>query len=330
MVFGLSSPVSRLRSVLVAAGLGLACGGPPMPPRSAPVEPTVSPMGPILVIGDTQRTSWAEAVIFGREQNETARRALIHKIALEERPAFVVHLGDLVVTGDSAREWEYFDRLMSPLTARRISILPVLGNHDYWGEDHAALRQARARFPQLAPHGYYARRHGRLGLIWLDSNLADASGREQGAWFGRALSTFEADPGVHGVLVFTHHPPFTNGKQRSGDAYVLSELLPRFRRAPKARVMLSGHVHGYERFIRYWRTFIVTGGAGGPRVEYRIGGDVVTAPAYSTPTGKVRAFHYVAIRDARTALEFEVKCLALDAPCPGGVLERFSVALPAP
>jgi 3',5'-cyclic AMP phosphodiesterase CpdA len=320
--------VSGLRTVLVTASLGLACAGPPMPPRAAPAEATVSPTGPIIVIGDTQRTSWGEALIFGREQNETARRALIHKIALEERPAFVVHLGDLVVTGDSAREWEYFDRLISPLTVRRIPILPVLGNHDYWGDDREALRLVRARFPQLTQYGHYARRHGRLGLIWLDSNLDDASGREQAAWFARALSTFENDPSVHGVLVFTHHPPFTNGKQRSGDAYVLTELLPRLLRAPKARVMLSGHVHGYERFIRYGRTFIVTGGAGGPRVEYRIGDEAVVPPAYWTRTGDVRAFHYVAIRDTGSSLEFEVKCLTLDAPCPGGILERFSVVLP--
>jgi 3',5'-cyclic AMP phosphodiesterase CpdA len=299
-----------------------------MPPRAALAEPTVSREGPIVVIGDTQRTSWGEEVLFGREQNETARRALIGKIALEERPAFVVHLGDLVVAGGSPREWEYFDRLMSPLTVRRIPVLPVLGNHDYWGDDREALRQARARFPQLTGYGYYALRHGRLGLIWLDSNLDDASGREQAVWFARALVAFESDPGVHGVLVFTHHPPFTNGKQRSGDAYVLSELLPSFLGAPKARVMLSGHVHGYERFVRGGRTFVVTGGAGGPRVEYRIGAEAEVAPAYATPTGDVRAFHYVTIRDAGPRLEFEVKCLTLDAPCPGGVLERFSVALP--
>lgn len=300
-----------------------------MPPRAAPAEPTVSPTGPIVVLGDTQRTSWGEQLLFGREQNETARRALVEKIAAEERPAFVVHVGDMVVTGGSLPEWEYFDRLMSPLTVRRIPVLPVFGNHDYWGSDREALRQARARFPQLTEYGYYAMRHGRLGLIWLDSNLDGATGREQATWFERALLAFESDPGVRGVLVFTHHPPYTNGKQRSGDAYVLTQLLPSFLAAPKARVMLSGHVHGYERFVRDGRTFVVTGGAGGPRVEYRVGAEAVEPPAYVTPTGEVRAFHYVTVRDAGPALDFEVKCLTLDAPCPGGVLERFSVALAA-
>lgn len=316
--------------LMVAGGLGAACSGPPMPPQSAPAEPTASPTGPIVVLGDTQRTSWGEELLFGREQNEAARRALVDKIAAEEGPAFIVHLGDLVVTGGSQAEWEYFDRLMSPLTARRIPILPVLGNHDYWGNDSDALRFARARFPQLTEHGYYAMRHGRLGLIWMDSNLADARGREQADWFARVLAAFEGDLDVRGVLVFTHHPPFTNGKQRSGEAYVLSELLPSFFAAPKARVLLSGHVHGYERFVRSGKTFVVTGGAGGPRVEYHVGAEVVTPPAYVTPTGDVRAFHYVTIRDDEAALQFEVKCLQLDAPCPGGLLEKFSVDLPLP
>lgn len=299
-----------------------------MPPRAAPTRPTVSASGPIVVLGDTQRTSWGEE-LFGREQNEAARRALVEKIAAEEHPAFLVHLGDMVVTGGSRSEWQYFDHLMSPLTARHIPILPVLGNHDYWGNDKSALRQARARFPQLTDQTYYAMRRGQLAFVWLDSNLKDARGRAQADWFARVLSVFENDPAVRGVLVFTHHPAFTNGKQRSGDAYVTSRLLPSFFAAPKARVMLSAHVHGYERFVQEGRTFVVTGGAGGPRVEYRVGTDVVAPPAYVTPTGAVRAFNYVTIRDAGNSLQFEVKCLQLDAPCPDGVLERFSVDLPA-
>jgi len=53
------------RLCLSMAGiLGLACAGAPMPPRAAPAEPTVLPSGPIVVIGDTQRTSWGEQWLF--------------------------------------------------------------------------------------------------------------------------------------------------------------------------------------------------------------------------------------------------------------------------
>src|SRR5690349_3471213 len=103
-----------LVSVLAWIGL-VACAGPPLPPLAGPAQPTVSSEGPIVVLGDTQRTLPVESFFCGREQNEFERRALIEQIAREERPAFVVHLGDMVSFGASGQEWEYFDRLVSPL-----------------------------------------------------------------------------------------------------------------------------------------------------------------------------------------------------------------------
>lgn len=308
------------------AALG-ACR-PPLPPSAPPADPTVASGGPIIVLGDTQRTLGLEAFFCGREQNELERLALIEKIAREERPAFVVHLGDMVTVGASDEEWQYFDRLISPLTVRRVPILPVLGNHDLWGGRRAAVRRARQRFPELANGGSYARRHLGLGLVWLNSNLEGALGRRQAAWFEAVLDVFERDPGVRGVLVFTHHPVYTNGKKRHGEPYVVSELLPPFLLAKKAVVWLSGHVHGYERFRVGERTFVVSGGAGGPRVDYAVGSDAVPAPAYAPATSEPRAFNYVVIDDAGSSLLFTVKCLKNAATCPDGVLERFSVNLP--
>ncbi len=312
----------------------VGCAAPPMPPRVAPMASTRSVEGPIVVLSDTQRTSWAERLL-GREQNEEPRRALIQKVAVEEHPALVVHLGDMVVAGGTPENWEYFDRLMSPLTARRIPILPVLGNHDYWGDDRAALREARERFPQLTATGWYALQRRGLGLVWLNSNLEGAAAREQASWFARILATFDRDRHTRAVLAFTHHPPYTNGKQRYGDEYVLAELLPSFRRAQKAVAMLSGHVHGYERFQVDGKMFVVTGGGGGPRVTYHMGRDAEPAPAYVPPDGRRRAFNYVVVNpvvvnDSLERLDFTVKCLLLDAVCEGGVLEAFSLPVPAP
>src|SRR5262245_12627543 len=97
--------------VLLATCLWWGCGGPPMPPYAPSAPSQVSPEGPIVVLGDTQRTTWEEVLLLWREQNEAARLALIQKIAAEEQPAFVVHLGDMVESGGTARNWEYFDRL---------------------------------------------------------------------------------------------------------------------------------------------------------------------------------------------------------------------------
>jgi predicted phosphohydrolase len=317
-------------SVLAALLLSFALfGRPPRLPWAPEAAPTVDPSGPIVVLGDTQRTSWPERVFLLREQNESARRALIEKMAREEHPAFVVHVGDLVTAGADAEEWDYFDRLVSPLTVRRIRIEPVLGNHDYWGCDALALKQAARRFPGLVQHTFHSVRHDGLGLLLLDSNLDGEAARAQTRWFDDELRALERDPSIRGVLVFTHHPPFTNGEHRAGDPYVVTELLPLFSRSTKAVAFVSGHVHGYERFTMQSKTYVVTGGGGGPRVEYRTGSDAVPAPAYATASGERRAFNYVVIDDGGSELRFTVKCLPVDARCDGGVLERFVVPLPA-
>jgi 3',5'-cyclic AMP phosphodiesterase CpdA len=279
------------------------------------------------VLGDTQRTFWLERWI-GREQNEAGRLALISRMAGEERPSLVVHLGDLVVYGASDAQWQYFDRLVSPLRERGIPILPVLGNHDYWGWDDVALANARRRFPELSPHTYYTRQQQGLGLVWLDSNLNGPDAEEQTRWFEAVLGKFERDTSIRGVLVFTHHPAYTNGHGREADAYVRSALLPSFFRANKTVALLSAHVHGYERFSVEGKAFIVSGGGGGPRVEYDPAPDGTPAPVYAPPSRAPRALHYLVITTEQDALQVEVKCLSFGALCQDGRLETFSLPLP--
>jgi hypothetical protein len=297
-----------------------------MPAIAPPAPKTSSPDGSIVVLGDTQRTTFTERFFCGREQNEEARLELIEKLAAEERPAFVVHLGDMVAFGASASSWEYFDRLMSPLRARGIEIRPLLGNHDYWGDDRAARRHVRRRFPDAA-RGAYWKQHRDLGLIWLNSNLSGSLGRDQAEWFEGTLRRFQEDRATRAILVFTHHPPYTNGVGREGSEYVRDELVPRFFRYSKTVAMMSGHVHGYERFQAKGRTFVVTGGGGGPRVEYELGSAAEPPPAYHAPDEKRRAFNYVVIDHRGDHLEFTTKCLAIDAVCIGGKLDDFGIPL---
>jgi hypothetical protein len=232
----------------------------------------------------------------------------------------------MVAVGDSSGEWEHFDQLMQPLSERGVAIFPVFGNHDLWGNRRVALRNARKRFPELA-HGAYAMRHHGLGLIWLDSNLEGLAGRRQAAWFEGVLRTFDG-PGTRGVLVFMHHPVYTNGKHRHGSEYVISELLPHFFAAKKTLVLLSAHVHGYERFYARKRHFVVTGGAGGPRVEYAQGEQAPWVPATNRLPPGPRPFNYVVIHDRGARLDFDVKCLKGAVDCPSGSLDQFSVDLP--
>lgn len=302
---------ARLRLAAIAGSLALACAPEIAPVCAAPPAP-IEPRDdePFVVVGDTQRTFWAEAIV--REQNEVARRRLMAELEAE-RPSEVVHLGDMVVYGSLESEWRYFDGLVSPLRCAGVPIHAVLGNHDTWGEPEAALANARRRFPELGSR-FYARRHGRLGLVFLDSNLRGRAASIQRDWLRLTVDAFGRNRDVQAVIAFTHHPPYTLGKCRAGDPYVRDVLLPELRRSAKFVLMMSGHVHGYERFAGR-PTFIVTGGGGGPRVEYRDG-------------TSVRPFNYVVVRVRRDSLDLTARCLA-GPGCPAnGVLDHATIALP--
>lgn len=325
--------------------LALIAGGcsPPMPSCPCDAGPPRERGETIVVIGDTQRTTWPESFFLNREQNELARRQLVQKIA-NENPRFVVHLGDMVSEGGDISEWDYFDRLMLPIQRRQIPIYPTLGNHEYWGNQNIARKAELGRFEDLKHGAAYSKVYSGIGLVWLDSNLGGIAGKKQADWFDQQLCAFDSDATIHAVVVFTHHPPFTNGKDRPVEAYVSDTLLPRFERSSKAVAFMSGHVHGYERFEKDHKEYVVTGGGGGPRVEYNVGSDAKLKAVYKPDVAEKRPLNYVVIEVDDAKLSFTARCIdttsddeppALDRRaheplCDEGILERFTVAYPEP
>jgi hypothetical protein len=313
-------------SVLLVGLVALACGSLPEPKhRPIAAAPAGTPRS-IVVLGDTQRSLWVEEHVLCREQNEANRVALIDQLAEDENPALVVLLGDLVAAS-SPRHWEYFTALTQPLAERAVPLLAVLGNHEYFGPGRDPTQLARRRFPELAAGGYYAKRLGRLGLVFLDSNLSGRAAERQNEWLERTLGLLDRDPGVRAILMFSHHPPYTTGVARAGTPLVSDELWPRFARASKALVLFAAHVHGYERFLpEQGRSVVITGGGGGPRVRYRVGGRSLAGPAPASPAP--RPLHYVVLEDHDTSLRVTARCLRTDPSCKHGVLDDVSLPFP--
>lgn len=259
------------------------------------------------MVGDLQRTSFAEV---WRESNSEERVRLVAEIAALE-PDFLVAVGDLVFCGSSRVDWGEFDVLAAPLRNARVPLLPILGNHEYWMRKAPALRNYFARFPYLEGRRWYARTYGPLGLVFLDSNevpLGAARWTEQEAWLGETLATLDSAAAVRGVLVFAHHPPYTNSTVTPDEAHVQRTFVPPFLAARKTLAMVSGHVHSYERFVEGGKTFLVTGGGGGPRVKLARGArrrhpeDLFDGP-------DVRHFHFLLGIPSKSALDIEVRGL---------------------
>jgi len=228
-----------------------------------------------VVIGDTQTTSYIECIM-GREVNHNHTIQMMHDIAIRQ-PAFLVHLGDLVFNGSKQNHWQRFDSIIEPLNQRTIPIFPVLGNHEYWGNNIQADRNVVHRFPILQDQTWYAHQYQQLGLIWLNSNRTELSRHEwsqQLDWLDTTVTAFDAQDDIKALVVFTHHAPFTNSPVVNPNLHVRRDFVGRFCESKKAGVMMTGHAHGYERFSGDVHAtcderviFMITAGGGGPRPD---------------------------------------------------------------
>lgn len=290
----------------------------------------------IAIIGDTQRTSWQECFI-GREVNDAAQRCLLRDLA-GAAPGALLHVGDLVFDGSSDTHWHYFDWLMRELRETKTPILPVMGNHEYWGSNSAALERVRARFPSLrGTTTWYADRWGAVAVVALDSNddeLSSEAWHAQRTWFIETLETLDADPAVRGIIVLTHHAPYTNSPIVDPDPGVQNSFVGPFCKASKTLAMFSGHAHGYERFPRgpqencgaRVRQFVVTGGGGGPRPdELHSSADTGLNDAFVAEAP--RPFNFLLVSQTGAGLHVDVTGLAAGETTTR-TLESFDLEFP--
>ena len=261
------------------------------PPAYSATNTSVSPV--IAVIGDTQRTSALERLLLFREQNEIEREHLVTNM-LARNFEILVHLGDMVFDGSSEQEWQYFDSLFAPLRSPPRRTLIALGNHEYWGNNQRAMRNVTARFPELIiSHWRDYVFHG-VALLVIDSNVSEyteAEWHNQIIWFENRLQELDQDEQVRAIVVFSHHPPFSNNTVTGEATHVQQDFLPAFFDTRKTVAFISGHAHGYERFAIRDKTFIVSGGGGGPRFQMLTEADSRHQDLYGGP--QPRPFNYL-------------------------------------
>jgi len=222
-----------------------------------------------ILVGDTQRTSHWE---FWRERNEKERKQILEEI-VRRGPAFVLHLGDLTTRGSSEKHWHEFDDLNKVLREKKIPYFPILGNHEFYGNDEKALQYYFNRFPHLRNKRWYSFTWKNIGLVMVDSNfatLAEEQTKRQAQWYLNELERFDKDGGIEYVMVCCHHPPFTNSRVISPNEKSKLNFADPFVRFRKTCFFFSGHSHTYERFKIEGKLFIVTGGGGGPRHKVSI------------------------------------------------------------
>jgi hypothetical protein len=168
----------------------------------------------------------------------------------EERPNFIMHLGDVTDGGqeDHKFEWnyEYFTGI-TPV-ASRIPFFPVPGNGEsdlYWYNRYHHLP---------APEAYYSFQYGNAEFFMLNSNAREelVGGGRQYEWLKAQLARSSA----RWKIVAHHHCPVSSDENDFGNTWegkTSRRSDPRFDdlirlyESAGVDVVFFGHVHAYER-----------------------------------------------------------------------------------
>jgi acid phosphatase type 7 len=231
------------------------------------------------LIGDTQRnndTPWA----WGK----------IAEKVYQDRPNFVVHVGDLVDKGLKKTDWTEHFFPYGHILMNRVPVYPVLGNHEQ--DSHLYYDYIVAP----APEYYYTFTYGNVQFFMIDSNRDLHEGSEQYNWLEWELSKSTAI----WKIAMHHHPPYTSDNNDYGDTdKQLSNLGSKSRNLVPLYdkygldFCLYGHTHLYERSwpmtndrinTKDGVIYINSGGAGGYIEDF--------APTRSWFTTELQAVHH--------------------------------------
>jgi 3',5'-cyclic AMP phosphodiesterase CpdA len=284
---------SALLLCLVLALVPAACRStPPAEPQPFGAEIDES-SDTFVVLGDSRRGT---PIVEQGDEPSDAERIEFAEALRDERPAFVVHTGDMARNGSEVEDWQTFDVDFAPVRDAGIAMFPVLSNHEYRGPDGDALDLYFSRFPDLGRRNHYVRSYRGIRLVFLDSNTNELGGprtERQLVWLRRRLDEASEDDSVRAVMLVVHHPPHSNRVRSGESSWVRDDVIPLAAQYPKVRGLFAGHVHSYERFMVEGIHCVTTGGGGSPLDTLHDADDPDARPdLYRGP----RSFHYCRVR----------------------------------
>ena len=240
-------------------------------------------------------------VIVGDSRDGEKVYTQLMKTAVERKPQFLIHLGDMIPSPHE-REWQAFFEISKQIN---LPFFPVVGNHDV-GTNKKGVEMYRRQFFLPEEKTYYAFRAGRILFVILDSE--EWKGRimnEQRSWLEDTLSSSQETF----KFVFLHRPLFPpkNSLKRGHalDKYPVErdDLHQLFLKAG-VKAVFAGDDHRYDRTKKDGILYLISGGGGAPLAAFRESGGY---------------FHYVWISVQKRKIEGEVIDLE------GEVQDRFVI-----
>lgn len=214
-------------------------------------------------LSDTQiKNSWA--------QKQAERLALTVTALKKKFPIpLIINAGDIVQHGGREEEWQNFFETTKSYSADSYLIAAV-GNHEYY--ESPSLDRAPPLFQKYLRHGhpddlgYLKTELGPLNLIVLNSNfesMTEAKIKEQWVWLEAELE--HAQRTKRPTLITLHHSPFSSNLEhlREIPRRLREEFVPMIERFSQVKMVLSGHLHMYERSQKLGITYLTAGPSGG-------------------------------------------------------------------
>lgn len=210
--------------------------------------------------------------------------------ALDPPPSFFYHLGD-VVYFDGERN-SYYDQFYDPYLHYAAPIFGIPGNHDgdvaippvapslegfmvnFCASTPAVQPEARdaTRPAMTQPNCYWTLTTPLATIVGLYTNCPEHGvvADDQVAWFRGELTAAAADKAL---IIALHHPPYSADAHHGASAAMRQLLQDAFTATNRwPELVLSGHVHNYQRFSVTWDghplAFVVAGAGGYPNLHY--------------------------------------------------------------
>ena len=234
----------------------------------------------------------------------------VAQLLWDERPNFVINLGDLTDGGKKNHKFEWTHEYFAGITplASRIPIFPVAGNGEsdlYWYNRYHKLP---------APEAFYTFTFGDAQFFMLNSNdkAAFAPGGEQYTWLEDQLKQSTAT----WKFVCHHHAPYSSDENDYGDSWKeksslgdlkVRAIVPLYEKYG-VDIVFFGHLHTYQRTLPIFENhidekngvvYLQGGGAGGNLEDF--------APNRSWFSGKTyRGHHYFTISVLNQTLQMKM------------------------
>ena len=215
-------------------------------------------------ISDTQK--------YPDEHNKMAH--LLFNRVKNNPPNFILNGGDIVQDGSIESKWQNFLKASLPYSTS-IPIVPVLGNHDYWGhngkENTPELFKKYLMTEKDNSDGYYTLDYPQFKLVVLNSNfpkLGEENIKLQKAWLEKELEKSKQKEQV--VIITFHHSPITSNLFYYGPVSIAmrKSWIPLFEKSGVVKLVLNGHSHLYERSLKNGIMYVVAGPFGGQKNNF--------------------------------------------------------------